>query len=92
MTQLGQPRTAVVLGPGEGLDVSRRNGRDSVLKVTGKTPPVTWQLGNSRTLTTSPGRLCTSTRTPRRPSMSWPGSFASAPANTSTHSVPAASY
>ena len=36
MTQLGQPRTAVVLGPGEGLDVSRRNGRDSVLKVTGK--------------------------------------------------------
>jgi mannose-6-phosphate isomerase-like protein (cupin superfamily) len=35
MTQLGQPRTAVVLGPGEGLDVSRRNGRDSVLKVTG---------------------------------------------------------
>ena len=36
MTQLGQPRTAVVLGPGEGLDVSRRNGRDSVLKATGK--------------------------------------------------------
>lgn len=36
MTQPGQPRTAVVLGPGEGLDVSRRNGRDSVLKVTGK--------------------------------------------------------
>lgn len=36
MTQLGQPRTAVVLGPGEGLDVSRRNGRDSVLKVAGK--------------------------------------------------------
>jgi mannose-6-phosphate isomerase-like protein (cupin superfamily) len=36
MTQLGQPRTAVVLGPGEGVDVSRRNGRDSVLKVTGK--------------------------------------------------------
>jgi hypothetical protein len=35
MTQPGQPRTAVVLGPGEGLDVSRRNGRDSVLKVTG---------------------------------------------------------
>ena len=36
MTQLGQPRTAIVLGPGEGLDVSRRIGRDSVLKVTGQ--------------------------------------------------------